>query len=354
MSRTSKTSRRAFAIRELVALTAAASVTLALLIPLRALASGTDRLSVCISRMWSLGSSNAKFANDHQDRIASLRSKLNQSVTYQNPGLGRTYTYGFDFDAETQSVRDEVIDIIIRRGNRRDITRVTESWLPMVWMSHLAIAEYDRDALPSARYACPEDSVLLKWQERPLSFHRISGVPSPVESWNELSNLDKRWPYVSSYTMGTCSWSNDINTANSGAYVFLDATSIQRRGPVSAQGDVGYRRMSEVRDPSRKVHMWDRGARHSVKKPVYWNYDGVKQPLLCFDGSVVSKLTSQTLPGWNWYQPTNANSTYDYTYTMDSQRQWLPGLLNGQPAGSQRFTAAYFATTRNGLQGRDW
>lgn len=340
-------------MRDLVVLTASLGLLTALTVPHHAAADGTNRLTICMSRLKSLGMTNAKFANDNQDRIATPRSRNGQSVTYGSPGLGGTFFYGNTTFDEPRAVADFVVDTIKRQGNRPDIFRMTEGWIPNVYFTPIALAAYDNESLPSPRFACPEDANLLAWQANPLNFNNI-GVPSPVLP-GPLTNIDKRWPYSSSYVMGTSAWSNDRHSNSSGAWYMASANGSQRNGGLTLnRGDIGHRRIAEVMFPSRKVHFWDRGARHFVPRAVYWNFENMKQPMLYFDGATRTTRTGATDRGWDWNRPDSLTNSYRYTYTISTaQEEWQPGFPSSQARGSQTFSAAFFATTRGGLKGFD-
>jgi|GEM_PF-779921 len=344
--------RHGFAIRDLLALAASLALLTALAVPHNAAADGSNRFTICMSRLKSLGITNAKFANDNQDRIATPRSRNGQTVTYGSPGLGITVTYGNSTFDEARAPGDFAVDAIRRLGNRPDLNRI-ESWVAGPYYTPIALAAYDNERLPSPRFACPEDANLLAWQANPLNFNNI-GVPSPVPP-GSLSNHDKRWPYSSSYTMAGSAWSNDRFSSTAGAWNMNNATTFIRRGGLTPnRGDIGHRRMSEVMFPGRKVHLWDRGARHFVTRAVYWNFENTKQPMLYFDGATRTTRTGATDRGWDWANPDIPNRTFNYVFEINSAAQeWMPGFPNGQARGSQVFSAAYFAMTRGGLKGFD-
>ncbi len=346
---------RGFSLRELTAVTAVAALGGALFVPLAVQAGGESRMCVCMSRLKSITMSTARYGNDHRDALASLQSRSGQTVTYGNPGLNRTINYANSPSSELDCASDQAVDIIRRRGNRSDINRISGLAAPGA-LSQLAISDYDQEPLPSARWACPEDATLLAWQSDPMNFNNL-GVPSP-EGPGGQSNASKRYPYYSSYIRGTYTWSPDrpdINGGSNGAWYFLSSRfSVRVGGFTRGRGDVGYRSLSNVAFPSSKIYLWDRGARHFTPTAVYWNFADTKQPMLYFDGSTRTTRSGATNRGWDWNKPNSPDASLEYEYTISSRNEeWQSGFPNGLARGSTIFNAAHFATTREGLQGRD-
>lgn len=343
--------RRGFCLRELGVLTTASVIGLALLAPLAVHAGGQSRMSICMSRLKSISMSTARYGLDHQDRLAALQGRPGQRVTYPNPGLNITVNYSNSTNGDFSSVADQAIDIIRRRGNRNDISRF--DFVASQNFSHLALVEYDQEPLPSARWACPEDATLLTWQSNPLNFNNL-GVPAPVNP-GILSNSDKRWPYISSYQRGTHVWSANRATAGTQAWFYANATQLQSSGGFTTDRSAyGQRRLSEVAFPSAKVYMWDRGSRHFTPTAVFWNFAQTKQPMLFFDGATRTIRTGATDRGWDWLQPNNRGASWSYTYSISTRNEeWQPGFPSGNPRGTATMNAAHFATTREGLAGRD-
>jgi hypothetical protein len=343
---------RGFVLRDCIALAALAAMGLALFTPLAASAGGGSRMSVCMSRLKSISMSTARYGADHRDALASLQSRCGQTVTYGNPGLNRTRTYGNTEDGERSSVGDQAIDII-RRIEGRDDMEPASGWIAAVNFSYLPLVVYEHEELPSPRFACPEDTTLLAWQSDPLNYNNL-GVPSPAGP-GPLLNTDKRWAYISSYQRGTYTWTPDRSTSQAGLWAFSNEDSYSRHGGVTrGRGDIGFRTLDEVAHPSSKIYLWDRGSRHFTPTPVYWNFPGVKQPMMYFDGASRTTHTNAILPGWDPINPNFPNGRIQYIYRVRSFNEtWRPGFPDGSPYGSVEFPAARQQTTREGLAGRD-
>ena len=264
------------------------------------------------------------------------------SVTYPDSGLGQ--------DA---AARDHAVDIIRVRGNRTDLNRIGSAWIPNSFYTHLVLADYNGEELPSPQYACPEDATLLAWQSDPANFNNL-GVPSPAPP-GKLANDNKRWPYMSSYGVPTHAWSQDdpYDIFDHRVSVFEGASRLVTYG-THHEGtiDHGNRRYDEVAYPAAKVHFADRGARHFTPRAVYTGLPEAKQPILYFDGVVRTTRTGAMDPGWNPWRPGEA---FSYSYVFDNSSpffDWFPGFAAGS-RGAVTLNAAYWQCTRDGLAGRD-
>lgn len=342
---------RAFALRDLTALTALGGIALCALIPAGAFGAGQSRLQVCMAKLKSIGKSQAMFGLDHADALASLQSAVGSRDYRTLP----SQTYSRTTTDESNSATDHAIDIIQARGARRDFGIIRAGWMPAAQFNHLALADYRGESLPSPNWACPEDSYLLTWQSDPRHFWSL-GVPVPFLPGGENQIINHRWVYASSYITGTSTWSNDRHSNAAGAWYFQGPIFSLRQGGVGPQGDVGHRRLSEVAFPSSKIDMWDRGSRHFAQAGVrglYWGFDSAKHPALFFDGVVRTVRTGSTNPGWD---PSRLDSQRSFAYFVTfSSREflWHPGPPTGDQRSTVTFNAAYFAATRNGLAGND-
>ena len=153
----------------------------------------------------------------------------------------------------------------------------------------------------------------------------------------------------------TATWTNDLDSPRRAAWYFAGAQQMIGLGGHTANtADLGHRRYDQVAFPSAKVYFFDRGARHFTPRAVYWNYRDQKQPILYFDGVVRTTRTGAANPGWDWQRP---NSPFAYSYLVDFTQpnfQWHPGRPAGEANGTVSFYGAFWATTRDGLAGRDF
>ena len=219
--------------------------------------------------------------------------------------------------------------------------------VPNSFYTHLVLADYNGEELPSPQYACPEDATLLAWQSDPANFNNL-GVPSPAPP-GKLANDNKRWPYMSSYGVPTHAWSQDdpYDIFDHRVSVFEGASRLVTYGTHHESTiDHGNRRYDEVAYPAAKVHFADRGARHFTPRAVYWGFADQKQPVLYFDGVVRTTRTGAANPGWDWNNPDSQFSSHAYLVNFATPNfAWYPG----SPSGDLRtyaFSASFWACTR--------
>ena len=109
--------RRGFALREAFTLMTLAAVGVALLTPVASYGAGQSRLQVCMSRLKSMGSTSAMFANDNRERIASFLAFSGMSSWRSLPNR----VYEDNTGGQQASTADAAVDIIRVRGHRQDI-----------------------------------------------------------------------------------------------------------------------------------------------------------------------------------------------------------------------------------------
>jgi len=349
---------RGFTLIELLVVVAIIALLIGILLPTLSEARRIAKQTICSANLKMFGTGGASYAADFKDRLWSLNSYRNRTVYYS--GFNQSFVYGNTAAAEEQSARDNAIDIILRRTGRNDILRFTIPWIPTVLYNHLMMQDYLAQTLPTKAVACPEDRALLAWQKDPQNYNNL-GEPSPAPP-GTLSNDNKRWPYSSSYRNVVSWWSRDYDTASQGAWYQVDAGFFQRRGGLSAEGDIGKRVQTEVAHPGSKIVMYDWGSRHFTKKSIFFLYPDAKQPFLFFDNSVRNKETADANKGWDWRSPA-AQRTQSAVYTAftydnalgGNAELWKPAHRNGgYGGGAVTFNAAYYTATRGGLAGVDY
>jgi prepilin-type N-terminal cleavage/methylation domain-containing protein len=352
-SETGRRSVRGFTLIELLVVIAIIALLIGILLPTLAEARKIAKLLICQSNMSNNTKGAFSYAAEFKDTLFSLQSYRGKTKVWDTNGLNITVTYAATAEAERQSAADDAVNIMKRRGVVID--RITAAWIAPVLYNHLKLQDFLAQSLPTKVVACSEDRSLLEWQKDPQNY-RTLGFPVPDSSGN--ANWDRRWPYSSSYQSQTSWWASDYDTPADAAWYFTTANTYTSRGGGQSgpNPDIGRRLLSDVRFPGEKIKDFDRESRHYTKKSFYWNYDDARQPLSFFDGSVRVKITGDANRGWDWGTTAsmrNMSASYDYTYNNQDATNWLPALRDGS-RGSATFSAAYFATTRGGLQGVDY
>jgi prepilin-type N-terminal cleavage/methylation domain-containing protein len=352
VSETGRGNRRGFTLIELLVVIAIIALLIGILLPTLAEARKIAKLLICQTQLKNNSSGAFSYAADGKDALFSLQNYKGRTIVWDRDGLNQTISYPNNNAGELASVADDAVNIIRKRSGRTDIDRIG-GWIATVLYNHLKLQDYLAQTLPSKVVACPEDRYLLAYQKDPVNYHTLGEpLPPTVTPQNGGQNNNKRWPYSTSYMGQSSWWSKDYHTATQGAWYFDSATTYARLGGVSPKGDIGGRLMTDVRFPGEKIMTFDRGSRHYTKKTIYWNFDDARQPFAFFDSSVRVKVTGDANRGWNYNNPRDMSATYSYSYNNTST-EWFPALRDGT-RGSAGFQAAYFATTRGGLEGVDF
>lgn len=353
-----RSTRSGFTLIELLVVIAIIALLVGILLPTLSKARKIARMTICGSNLKMFGTGSFSYATDFKDGLWSLQNYVGRTKGWDPEGLDIAVTYPRNVAGEQNSAADDAINIIRKRTGREDIQRILNVWIAPVLYNHLKLQDYLAQKLPSKTVACPEDKLLLEWQKDPMNFNNL-GYDSPVGPGG-LANVDKRWPYSSSYRCLSAWWSRDISTPTQGAWMYNDAGTMVRLGVVSPKGDIGNRVLTDVIFPGQKVIMYDHGSRHYTKQDVFWNFEDSRQPLLFFDNSVRVRTTGDANLGWNYMAPTNMGDSFAYQFNCSRSiiggadiNAWLPGLRDGS-RGIAQFSAAYFATTRGGLRGVDY
>lgn len=327
--------RHAFTLIELLVVIGIIALLVSVLLPALAGARKAGRRTVCSSNLRQFAISQASYAAEHRERIATFSwqpggkysefADLNPPSFFGDSGRG---------NADGDAAACQATDIARRLTGRQDLVRPS-LWSPFGFYNHLVLNDYLAQRLPEPGMVCPEDRVRVQWQ-RDLATDPEQAAPAGSPLW--------RRAYSSSYQLIPAAYS-----ADSGALGGLTTT---RPGPTHellwpGEQPLGRRMFSEVAFPSQKVMMMDWIGRHSPK-PSFYAYADIRQPVLFFDSSVREIETGKANLGADpdkWFLRT----PMDVMYTPNAE-VGDPPTRSGAP---QEAIPAGYQWTWKGLKGVD-
>ncbi|MBL8762666.1 MAG: type II secretion system protein [Phycisphaerae bacterium] len=327
--------RAGFTLIELLVVIAIVALLVSILLPAITKSRTAARVSKCLSNMKQFGVAHASYAVDFQNLLASYTWRP-----------GKNYSQWNDLNNagdEVGAAAHQAVDTIRRKSSYTDFPEFTDKYVHRHY-THLVLNSYLSNTLPDPLAACPEDRILLGWQENP----RNLANPQPN---NYSTAYGKMWGFSASYQIVPATWSPDTRGADYSTvtqYTEDHNLFFAAAGPPGVSL-LGNRRMNEVTLPSSKVHMFDYFSRHEGKRHLYFAYPEAVVPMLFFDGSSRSNRTGDANKGFRPNNPSSSLPTYF---------KYRPSILGFEPptkSGAAYDTVTgYYRWTRGGLKGLDY
>lgn len=336
-------SRRGLALRDLLATVIALVALASLVVPAISQVRMDSSRQACIGNYRFIAQASGSYSNDYAGSMWALSWKRGTRLTSQ---FGSTYA-GSDLEAQAFQATITLMRLA-SLGTNPSYYTAPANWIPSIYYTHLALADYVNLPLPASYLICPEDWTRQRYLDK--DFSKVPSGDSDTESsW--------RVPFRSSYSTGTYHWGPSRQTLAPAANGSMQKTPMWYPSGSSSVcdgsiyiDDVNRPHLeSEVRFPANKVFLSDDYARHNGK-PRYYAYQTAGQDLLFYDGSVRYYRTDSTNPGWNPSSATNrGNMKLRFSFTK--QADFWGGLDNNATQAS--FQAGWYRWTRGGLFGWD-
>lgn len=299
------------------------------------------QLGESMANLRRIGELTGSYGNDYQERFAVMTWRRDRVPMDADPDLFAIASTSLDYDANGA----QVVQILRRRLGRPNLEAPT-GWMPHVRFTSLVLAEYAQLDMPSSVFVSPGDACRVQWMRDPLG--PLEGRPAAcVEGGTRVPQPFYGLPYSWSYEMGPAFLSPDT-----GSQTINQASTHWTWQVPTVPNVLGDRRVSQVRYPSQKAHVWDANAWYCHPNGLFSLMIGARFPVLSVDGGVRVYTTRpfsypESNTGGNPLLPTSA-FPISFSYEPATFEPPIPG---GRTSIS---VYGHLRWTRYGLMGRDF
>lgn len=327
--------RRGFTLIELLVVIAIIALLIGILLPALGKARGSARTTVCRSNLKQYGVASATFSVENDDTVAGF--------TWRAGSLPSPYPDLQSAPTDTQAARAQALTIA-RLKSGREWVNAPGALMPGFRFTHFVLLDSMSGMLPEPASICPEDMTQERREEDGID----SFASNPYTAIRYFESTYETVPYCFTPDSGPQSLSQHNATSPTTIYGLQTSRYISRR-------------FTDVTFPSGKVHMMDdydrhfatsshpffedfyhtaaNGVTYYTEEALYYAFPEAKQPLLFFDGSVVDRVTRDSNPGFDPWNPADPGSS----------------IINwGHPMPLRTTVQGYYRWTRGGLRGIDF
>ncbi|MEX2217849.1 MAG: type II secretion system protein [Phycisphaerales bacterium] len=334
--------KKAFTLIELLVVIAIIALLIGILLPALREARRSARLAKGMSNIRQLCIAANSYGSEFKDRLPSFTWKAGPAPINPTEPAATGLTFAGD---NYIAARNQMAYLIRARGGREGGPNMFPAisalnLFPFLTYSHLVLQDYLSMNIPDKSVINPEDRHRDLWSSDPIGYD--TGLYTP-NLGTGISSPNSRHPYGASYRYVAAA----IDNSPLGLRVEPGPNSGVVLIWLSPNAKFGNRLLTDVQSPSQKVYLYDTFGRHFGKLD-YNQWQGMKQsrqPLGCFDASVVVRVSGDTNEGCNPNQPSVMTSP-NITYAASPVDPPAPAAgAIGKP---------YFTFTRGGLRGVDF
>jgi len=244
-----RSNRRGFTLIELLVVIAIIALLVAILLPALGEARGSAKQAININNLNQYCTATHSYASEFQDRIWAFTWRAAAGATPRN--FRTQFNDLLNPTDDVQAAHYQAVDIIRRRAPNHENFPTQDNWIPHILYSHLVLIDYLGGRIPEPIVRSPNDTFRAAWAENPIAAGNqlaANGIAAPGNA---------RWPYSSSYTLSTATFTPDKWTSSSGYLQSVSWNTFQYSAGTNNAYRLGNRRLSDVQFPGQKIHAYE-------------------------------------------------------------------------------------------------